>query len=76
MILKALPIPVLTAFSDSDPVTRGGEKLFKSFRGAKGQPHVTLHGHHFIQEDAPKECVNLIVEMANRERGRKHHSNL
>jgi haloalkane dehalogenase len=44
--------PFLTAFSDSDPVTKGGERVFqKLVPGARGQAHVTIVGAgHFLQE--------------------------
>lgn len=46
--------PLLTLFSDSDPVTAGGERVFhKLVPGAAGQPHRTIEGAgHFLQEDA------------------------
>ena len=48
--------PVLLCFSDSDPVTAGGDQPFlKYVPGTKGQPHQTLSGRHFIQEeDGPR----------------------
>lgn len=54
--------PVLTAFSDMDPITRGGEKPFhKLVPGAKGQNHVTIErAGHFLQEDAGPELAELI----------------
>ncbi len=56
--------PFLTAFSDSDPVTRGGDQMFKqAIPGAKGQPHTTIvGGGHFLQEDKGEELGALIVE--------------
>ena len=60
-VLEAFDKPFLTAFSDDDAVTRGGEKIFQErVPGARGQPHVTLHGGHFLQEDCPSEIVDLI----------------
>ncbi|MDB5466531.1 MAG: alpha/beta hydrolase fold protein [Phenylobacterium sp.] len=57
--------PFLTAFSDGDAVTRGGETVFQSrVPGTKGQPHVTLHGGHFVQEDSPVEIAALLHELA------------
>src|SRR6266508_2230279 len=43
--------PLLTAFSDSDPVTRGGERLLQAqIPGAKGQLHTIIQGAgHFLQ---------------------------
>ncbi len=55
--------PLLTAFSDNDPVTAGGWKRFQeTVPGAKGQAHVTLSGAvHFTQEDAPELFANNII---------------
>jgi len=62
--LERFEKPFLTAFSDGDAVTRGGEKAFQDrVPGAKGQPHVTLKGGHFVQEDSPAEIAALIEEM-------------
>jgi len=60
-VLEAFDKPFLTAFSDGDPVTKGGEKVFQArVPGARGQPHVTLHGGHFLQEDCPGEITDLV----------------
>lgn len=60
-VLQAFDKPFLTAFGDQDPITMGGEKVFqKLVPGTKGQNHVTLKGGHFIQEDAPREIVELL----------------
>jgi haloalkane dehalogenase len=65
--LEKFDKPFLTAFSDSDPVTKGGEAVFQArIPGARGQPHVTLHGGHFIQEDAPQEIADLIDALMRR----------
>ena len=60
--------PWLTAFSDQDPVTRGGDKLFQErIPGAKGQPHVTIEGGgHFLQEDKGEELARVVVEFMKR----------
>jgi haloalkane dehalogenase len=56
--------PFLTVFSDGDPIMRGGEKLFqRHVPGAKGQPHYTPHGGHFLQEDAGPELAQKINEL-------------
>ena len=55
--------PLLTLFSDLDPVSKNGEKIWQAeCPGAKGQKHVILKGAgHFIQEDCPEEvCKHLI----------------
>jgi haloalkane dehalogenase len=56
--------PFLTAFSDGDPITRGGDKLLQAFiPGAAGQPHTTITGAgHFLQEDKGEELAEVIVE--------------
>jgi len=54
--------PFLTAFSDGDAVTKGGEAIFQErVPGAKGQPHVILSGGHFLQEDSPDAIVELVA---------------
>lgn len=66
--LEAWEKPFLTCFSDQDPVTGGGEKLFqRRVAGAKGQPHVILKGGgHFLQEDVSDALSTLIIEMCER----------
>lgn len=61
-VLESFTRPCLTAFSDADPVTRGGDRAFqKRIPGAQGQPHVTIKdGGHFLQEDKPEEIADLI----------------
>jgi haloalkane dehalogenase len=60
--------PFLTAFSDGDPITRGGEKIFKKrVPGAKDQPHTTIKGGgHFLQEDCAEEFAEVIVGFIDR----------
>ena len=56
--------PFLTAFSDGDPITRGGDKFWQEkVPGAHGQKHTIIkNGGHFIQEDKGPELANLILE--------------
>lgn len=56
--------PFLCAFSDQDPVTKGGERIFiERVPGARGQPHTTITGGgHFVQEDCPAELTKVIVD--------------
>ena len=56
--------PFLTAFSDSDPVTRGGDGFWQeNIPGARGQNHTTIkNAAHFVQEDKGPELAELIVE--------------
>ncbi|MEP1765557.1 MAG: haloalkane dehalogenase [Sulfitobacter sp.] len=63
-ILGACEKPLLTAFSDQDPVTKGGEVAFqKRVPGAQGVKHVTIEGGgHFLQEDKPEEFAAAIID--------------
>lgn len=56
--------PFLTAFSDSDPITRGSDHVFqKVIPGSKGQPHTTITGAgHFLQEDKGEELAMVVVD--------------
>jgi haloalkane dehalogenase len=55
--------PFLTTFSNGDPITRGADRfLRKHVPGAHGQPHETLRGGHFLQEDAGPEFARAIVD--------------
>jgi len=61
-VLEKFIKPFLTAFSDSDPVTKGGDLIFHArVPGTKGQKHVTItDAGHFLQEDKPDEIADLI----------------
>ncbi len=60
-VLETFDKPFLTAFSDADPITRGGFAIFQArVPGTKGQAHVTLPGGHFLQEDCPDAIVDLL----------------
>ena len=67
-VLRRWEKPFLTAFSDSDPVTRGGDRIFQSMvPGTKGQPHTTITGAgHFLQEDKGEELAAVIVDLIAR----------
>ena len=54
--------PFLTLFSNRDPVTRGGHKMWqKLVPGAQGQAHaVTRSAGHFLQEDKGEEVAQAI----------------
>jgi haloalkane dehalogenase len=69
-VLTQFDKPFVTAFSDADPITGGGHAVFqKLVPGAKGQPHVTLAGAHFLQEDCPDDIVSVIEGVVVRARG-------
>ncbi len=55
--------PFLTAFSDSDPITGGGDRVFQRLvPGARGMPHTTLAGGgHFLQEDVGPELGRVVA---------------
>ena len=63
-VLSEFDKPFLTAFSDSDPVTAGGDiPLQRMIPGAKGQPHTTIKdAGHFLQEDKGEELAKVIVD--------------
>lgn len=66
-VLETFRKPFLTAFSDGDPITQGGEALFQArVPGAKDQPHTMLHGGHFLQEDSPGPIVDILDAMIRR----------
>ena len=56
--------PFLTAFSDGDPITRGGDAIFcRTVPGANGQPHTTIGGAgHFLQEDRGEELGRVVAD--------------
>jgi haloalkane dehalogenase len=63
-VLERFERPLVTAFSDGDAVTRGGEAPFQArVPGARGQPHVMLKGGHFLQEDCPADIAAVIDGM-------------
>ena len=61
--LAAFDKPFLTAFGDSDPITRGAERgLQERIAGAQGQPHTTIvGGGHFLQEDRGEELARVVA---------------
>jgi haloalkane dehalogenase len=69
-VLGRFDRPFLTAFGDSDAVTRGADGVFqKRVPGAAGQPHVTLErAGHFIQEDAGPELAGIVSAFVARTR--------
>ena len=69
-VLDTFDKPFLCAFSDSDPVTKGGERAFIGrVPGTAGQPHTTVvGGGHFLQEDKGPELASIIIEFIDRTR--------
>ena len=56
--------PFLTAFSDGDPITGGGQAVFqRSIPGARGRTHATIEGGgHFLQEDRGPELARVVAD--------------
>jgi len=67
-VLSGFNKPFLTAFSDGDPITQGGERIFQErVPGSKGQNHTTIKGGgHFLQEDCGEEFAKVIVDFINK----------
>jgi haloalkane dehalogenase len=67
-VLEAWDKPLITCFSDSDPVTAGGERVFQQrVPGAAGQPHVTIErAAHFLQEDGAEQIARVLIDAIGR----------
>ena len=63
-VLSKFDRPVLTAFSDGDPVTAGGYKPIQDrIAGAKGVDHVTIEGAgHFLQEEKGPVVAQAMID--------------
>ncbi len=60
-VLEKWRKPFITCFSSGDPITRGGDRYMqRRIPGAYGQPHITLRGGHFLQEDSPDDFARII----------------
>jgi haloalkane dehalogenase len=58
-VLEAWDKPFLVAFTDSDPITRGGEQAFLT--RVPTAENVTIRGAgHFVQEDAGERLARII----------------
>ena len=54
--------PALMCFSDADPIMAGGDRPFlKLVPGTRNQPHQTLRGRHFIQEEDGENWARALV---------------
>ncbi|MEW6186653.1 MAG: haloalkane dehalogenase [Thermodesulfobacteriota bacterium] len=63
-VLSQFEKPFLTAFSDGDPITGGGDRIFlQKVPGSTGQPHTTIKGGgHFLQEDCGEDLARVIAD--------------
>ncbi len=62
--LREFPGTLLTAYSDGDAPTKGWDLILQgTCPGAANQPHTTLSGGHYVQEDAGPELARLVVEV-------------
>jgi haloalkane dehalogenase len=62
-VLRRFGRPFLTAFSDADPITQGGDRVFqREVPGCAGQAHTTIAGGgHFLQEDRGEELARVVA---------------
>jgi haloalkane dehalogenase len=62
--LETFDGPLLTAFSDGDPATRGWAEVLQAHApGATGQAHVTIEGAgHFLQEDRGPQLADVVAQ--------------
>ena len=66
-VLEQWQKPFLTTFSNGDPITRGGDHYMQQrIPGAANQPHTTLTGGHFLQEDSPVDFANANNDLLKR----------
>jgi len=67
-VLSGWDRPALVMFSDKDPITRGGDKFFRSLiPTAKDQPEIVIKdAGHFLQEEKSKEISQHILDFINR----------
>ena len=61
--LQQFSKPFITAFSDADPVTAGGDNIMqKLIPGCEGQAHTTIsQGGHFLQEDQGEHLAQVLL---------------
>ena len=63
-VFKQWEKPFICCFSDSDPITAGGDKPFvELIPGAQEQPHTTVtNAHHFFQEDGAEQIASILID--------------
>jgi haloalkane dehalogenase len=62
-VLRAWTKPFVCAFADNDPITAGGDVVFRELvPGCAGMPHTTITGAaHFLQEDRGPELAEAVL---------------
>jgi len=67
-VLEQFRKPFLTAFGDSDPITKGGDHaLQKRIPGCAGQPHTTIaKAGHFLQEDQGEALAKVVIDFVQK----------
>jgi haloalkane dehalogenase len=62
-VLKQWDKPFITLFSNRDPITRGGHRIFHAHvPGTQGQAHQVIRGAgHFLQEDCGPEVAKALL---------------
>ncbi len=64
-VLESWDKPFLIAFSDSDPLTAGGERSFLKVPEKFRQQVVIESAAHFVQEDKGPELAEIIISFIN-----------
>ena len=62
--LRNFSKPVICAFSDADPITKNGFKVFlREIAGAQGRENITIEGGgHFLQEDRGPDLAAVVLD--------------
>ncbi len=64
-VLSKWEKPFLCAFTNNDPVTKGGDRVMRErIPGAANQPHTTIEGGgHFLQEGRGVELARVVIDL-------------
>jgi len=70
-VLESWDKPMLTAFSDADPITAGADRVFRDrVPGTAGQAHTVIQGGgHFLQEDRGAQLAHVVAEFIGADTG-------